>query len=97
MLPKTVQTAAVVEANVTGKPDAPPVAESVRVPPAVNVTSLGWLKVIVCPIGFTVSKAAAVVAVPAELVNTARYRLLLALPLTELSESVVDVAPATLL
>ena len=37
VLPLTVQTPVVVEVNVTGLPDRPPVAETVPLPPTLNV------------------------------------------------------------
>ena len=37
VLPLTVQTPVVVEVNVTGLPDAPPVADTVPVPPTTTV------------------------------------------------------------
>ena len=40
VLPLTVQTLVVVEVNVTGLPDAPPVAETVPMPPTLNVGAM---------------------------------------------------------
>ena len=49
VLPETVHTAKVVEANATALPDAPPVAETAKVPAGTKATGPGFApKLIVC-------------------------------------------------
>ncbi|MFY7948210.1 MAG: hypothetical protein ACOVRP_03250, partial [Gemmatimonas sp.] len=47
-VPPVVQTAVLVEAKVTGRPEAPPVAVSVTVPLGVKVCEAGAVKVTTC-------------------------------------------------
>ena len=42
VLPATVHTAAVVLANTTGLPEAPPVADTLNVPPGANTGEAGF-------------------------------------------------------
>ena len=54
-MPPVVQTLAVFELNVTGLPEAPPVAVTVNVPPTTNVCGgIDW-KLIVWPASATVN------------------------------------------
>ena len=67
VLPDTVQTPVVVEANVTALPDAPPVAETAKVPEDTKATGPGFApKLIVCVAWLLVSAKLAVVAAPDE-------------------------------
>ena len=92
MPPATVQTAGVVLANTTGLPEAPPVAETVNVPPAVNTGAAGFAtKAVIAWTAWPIATLSVACGAALKLALPAWSAVSPQLP----AETIVTVAPAT--